>query len=406
MPGQQFFLGRQPILGRKRNLVAYELLFRASNVNQADVLDDIAASMAVIRYAFSDLGLQSAIGNKLGFINLSASLLMSDVIELLPPGRIVLEILETVEITEGVIARCRDLREAGYTIALDDVVGLSAAQRRLLPLVKIVKIDIMQMARGEIAALVDELRPAGVKLLAEKIDSQAEFEFCRSLEFDLFQGYFFAKPAILSGRAVEPSVTTLLKVFTLLANDAEIDALEAALKQSPDLTVRLLKLVNSAAFSINQRVSNVRSAIMVLGRVQLSRLVQILLLSQQSGTNANADPVVQTAVVRGHLMEAIATFLGWTQAQERAFMVGMLSLVNTLFDQPIEEVVQLLNLDDTVRAALLCHEGRLGRLLYLVEASESADGAELISLMQAIGLTDVDQFNRMQIDALQWAAGL
>src|SRR5271168_2550177 len=141
----QFFLGRQPIVGRDRELVAYELLFRSSNANSATIINDVAASATVIQYAFSDLGLQAALGDKQGFINLPEALLMSDVIEMLPRERVVLEILETVQLTPSVLTRCQELRGAGYMLALDDVVDLTEAQKAILPLVKLVKLDVLAL---------------------------------------------------------------------------------------------------------------------------------------------------------------------------------------------------------------------------------------------------------------------
>ncbi|MBV8658236.1 MAG: EAL domain-containing protein, partial [Burkholderiales bacterium] len=202
MTTPQFFLGRQPIVGRNRELVAYELLFRSGQDNQAQVADDVAASAAVMQHAFTGLGLQAVLEDKLGFINLSESLLMSDVIEVLPRDRVVLEILETVPLTAAVVERCRALRAAGYRLALDDVIRFDEAQRAILPLIEVVKLDVLAMDREETERVVRALRPFNVRLLAEKIDSPSQHDFCHALGCDLFQGYFFAKPTILTGRPV------------------------------------------------------------------------------------------------------------------------------------------------------------------------------------------------------------
>jgi EAL and modified HD-GYP domain-containing signal transduction protein len=404
MNEEQFFLGRQPIIGRNRELVAYELLFRSSHENAATVVDDFAASSAVIQYTFSDLGMAKALGEKKGFVNVSQALLMSDAVEVLPPERIVLEILETVQITPEVVARCKQLRDAGYTFALDDVVEMTEAQRELLPFVSVAKLDLIAISEADIARTAASLRPFGVKLLAEKVETQEQYDFCHNLGFDLFQGYFFAKPVVLTGRMVQPSAVILLKLFALTAADSELDALENALKQAPDLTVRLLKLSNLSASPNSPKISSIRSAIKVLGRTRIHRFLQIMLFAQQSGTNAASDPLVQTALSRGCLMEGLANARGWSAIKDRAFLVGMLSVVDALFGQPLAEIVSLLNLDENLKNALLRREGQLGTLLRLAEASERADSQNTITMMNNLNLSDLRQLNRMQVESFKWAA--
>ncbi len=401
-----FFLARQPIIGRQRDLVAYELLFRSSTVNAAAIIDDVAASSAVIQHAFSDLGIAAALGDRLGFINISEGLLMSEVIEVLPPERIALEILETVRITPEVVARCKQLKEAGYTLALDDVVAITPECRSLLPLIDIVKIDLLATKAAEIAGIVTELRHFGARILAEKVETQDQYDSCRALGFDLFQGYFFAKPAILKGRMVSPLALTLLRIFALTAADAELDELERALKQAPDLMLRLLNMANARSLPSSPRISSIRNAIMVLGRTQINRFVQIMLFAQQSGGNVASDPLVQTAVMRGCLMEGLAIARGWGAIKDRAFMVGMLSLVDALFGQPLAEIVARLNLAEELQAALLRREGQLGMLLHLAEASEGTGGAAAIALMEQLNLGELRQFNNVQVEAFKWAGKL
>jgi len=402
----QFFLGRQPIVGRKRDLVAYELLFRASAENTAMVRDDVAASAAAIQHAFCDLGIEAALGGKLGFINLSEGLLMSDTIEMLPKERVVLEILETVRIAPHIIARCRDLRAAGYRLALDDVTAPFAAQDQMLPLMNIVKLDVLGMAQPRIAELAGWLRPLGVTLLAEKIETAAQYDTCMELGFELFQGYFFAKPVVLSGRAMQPSVMVLLKLCSLIAAEADTGVLEDAFKRAPDLTMRLLHLANSAGLRPAHKIASLRNAITVLGRVQLSRLLQLMIFSQQSGTDPSSDPLLQTAVTRGRLMESLAEVLGPAEIVPRAFMTGMLSLAGALFGQELHELAARLNLDEAIHRALLSRAGPLGHLLALVEDAEGGDTARIMNRLAALGLPDLDQFNRMQIAALSWAGSL
>lgn len=408
MSTPHFFLGRQPIVGRQRELVAYELLFRTSQDNRANVLDDVVASAAVMQHAFSGLGLNAVLEDKLGFINISEPLLRSDAIEILPRDRVVLEILETVELTPEVVERCRALKAAGYRLALDDVIRFDEAQKAMLPLVEVVKLDVLAMQPNETEALVRALRPYGVKLLAEKVDSTLQHEFCHQLGCDYFQGYFFAKPTILSGKPIQPSAMLLLKLLGQVAADADTTDIEATLKQAPDLTVHLLKLVNSVSFGLQRKISSVRVALTLLGRGQLHRWVQIMVFAQQSTSQSAADPLVQTAALRGHLMEKLARALKPSDSAiaERAFMVGMLSLVDALFGKPMAEVLTPLNLEESVHEALLNRGGWIGYLLQLVESLEQTDQALTDTLLLGLHPLTEDDLNRMQIEAMQFAAKL
>ncbi|WP_419759807.1 EAL and HDOD domain-containing protein [Acidisoma sp.] len=402
----EFFLGQQPIVGRKRELVAYELLFRSSRVDRTLVIDDVYATASVIKNAFSGLGIDTALGKRMGFINFDERLLMSDVIEAMPKNRVVLEILEHVPMTPRVVDRCQLLRTAGYTLALDDVVRLTDGLKAVMPYISFVKVDVSVLKEPQITSLVHELKGYGVKLLAEKVETAEQFEFCHAMAFDLFQGYFLARPTIITGKSVQPSTLQLLKIFRLIDTNAETGELEKALRQAPDLTVRLLRVANSVAMQRPHKIYSLQNAILVLGQKQIARIVQIMLFAQQWDADLNTDPLVQTAAVRGRLMEEIADSLGLSKVRDRAFLVGVLSLADSLFGQSLFDILDILNLDTALHEALLHRRGHLGALLNLVEASENADSRTFISVARELGLSDMDDFNRWQVDALRWAGSL
>jgi EAL and modified HD-GYP domain-containing signal transduction protein len=183
--------------------VAYELLFREGNTTGVVVTDDARATASVIDRTFHEMGARAVLGARLGFINVSAEVLLSDMLENLPPSRVVLEILETVTITDAITARCRFLKQRGFTLALDDFV-YNESYRPLLELVDIVKLDLLAHSREELRAAVAHLRQWPVKLLAEKVDSAEQAAYCRGLGFDLFQGYYYAKPSVLSTTSCGP----------------------------------------------------------------------------------------------------------------------------------------------------------------------------------------------------------
>jgi EAL and modified HD-GYP domain-containing signal transduction protein len=331
---------------------------------------------------------------------------MSDVIEALPKDRVVLEILEHVSMTPGVVDRCKLLHEAGYMIGLDDVIGLTEGLRAVMPYISFVKVDVSVMTEPQITALVGELQAYDVTLLGEKIETAEQYAFCHLAGFELFQGYFLARPTILTGRSVQPSTLVLLKIFRLIAAEAETDELEKALRQAPDLTVRLLRVANSVAMHRPNKIYSLRNAIVVLGQLQIGRIVQLMLFAQQWDGDLHTDPLVQTAAVRGRLMEEVADSLGLSKVRDRAFMVGILSLADSLFCQSLLDILDILNLDTTLHDALLHRRGHLGALLTLVEASENGDSPTFTSVARTLGLSDIDDFNRWQVDAMRWASSL
>lgn len=369
-----YHLGRQPIVNRKGELVAYELLFRSSMQNSAQVTDDFLATAHVIQNAFTQIGLNQVLGHRLGFINVNADLLMSDVLELLPKQQIVLEILETVKITPQIIKRCIELHQQGFLIALDDVIEITPEYKLLLPHIQFIKLDLLAATPAQIDKAVIELERFNIKLLAEKIDSPEQRDYCMKLGFDLFQGYFFAKPVIITGQKPSSSQASLLKLLNLVHSDAETNDIETAFKLAPELTVNLLKLVNSVACGLNCKIDSVARAITVLGRKQLERWVQLLMFTQQAGERGAADPLAQTAAIRGKLMELIVRqdYPHDRALQDKAFMVGMFSLLEALFHMPLRDLITPLNLSDEVRDALLEHEGLLGKILTYVADVEGA----------------------------------
>lgn len=192
------FLGRQPIMDRHRNVTAYELLYRsAASRGEAGVTDDAAATAEVIRRAFQEIGVNTVLGRCVGFINVDAETLMNRNIESLPRQRVVLELLETVVIDEGLVRRCRELKQRGFRLALDDFVAWNASYEPLLEIVDIVKIDILQVDRAALAGLVRRLKLYPARLLAEKVETRETARQCLKLGFDLFQGFLFSRPALL-----------------------------------------------------------------------------------------------------------------------------------------------------------------------------------------------------------------
>jgi EAL and modified HD-GYP domain-containing signal transduction protein len=403
---QELFLGRQPILDRNQNLAAFELLFRAGHFNGAQIEDDVFASATVINHAFSELGVEAVLGKHTGFINLSAPLIMSDVIELLPKSKVVLEILEHVAVTDALVARCKALKQMGFTLALDDFTGREADFRPLLEVVDIVKVDVKDMDQATLWKTTATLKQLNVRLLAEKVDTRDQVDRCMQLGYELFQGYYFAKPSIITGKRLSHAEAALMRLLSLVLTDAETAQIEAVFKQNPDLSLNLIRLVNSAAIGVNVRIVSLNHAITVLGRKQLQRWLQLLMFTLSSAPAAEfPSPLLVLAATRGKLMELIAAALKPSDRDfhDRAFMAGILSLINALLGLPMQEIVGSVPLAEDVKQALLERAGGLGHMLLLVEALEESDLMGIEKALDRVPGLAHSQVIGMQVEAMRWA---
>ena len=402
---EDFFLARQPILNRDQNLIAYELLFRRAAYGDADVTDDLSATASVIAHA-SELGMDQVIGASLGFFNVDASVLLSDFVKFLPPHKVILEILETVEVTPAIVARVVELIKAGYQFALDDVIGVSEALRLLLPYVSIIKIDIAQMERAALAPLCAMLKKAGKILLAEKVETLEEFEHCMTLGFDYFQGYYFARPIIIAGKKLTPSQMTVIEIMGLLDADADTADLERCIKRDAAIGITMLRLVNTPAVGASRRIDTLSQALYVLGRQQLQRWLQIMLYAEPLRAQHRISPLLLMATTRGKLLELMAqkSFAGNRAMAERAFAVGIMSLMDALLGMSMETILEQMPVADEVRHALLEHDGVFGDMLNLVEYLEhmQEEGTQPLPVLQRLQITNEDLFG-MQLTAFEWS---
>lgn len=402
---KEFFLARQPILNREQQLYAYELLFRSAAAGPASVTDDVAATAAVIAHA-SELGMENVIGASLAFINVNAAVLQSDFVQFLPRDTVVLEVLETVEADDALVARIRQLVRVGYRFALDDIVADSERLQRLLPLVDIIKVDITHLTASALESLTRNLKQAGKILLAEKVETLEQFQSCTDLGFDYFQGYYFAKPLVLTGKKLPPQQAALVRLLAQLRPDAvDVDEIEASIKHDAALGLALLRLVNTPLAGASQPIDSLGQALKVLGRRQLQRWLQILIYAEP-GVGSGSSPLLMLATTRGKLLELIAQKI---RPQDRAmadvaFTVGIMSLTDALLGIPMEKVLEGLVVADDVRLALVAREGIYGDMLHLAESIEhiEEEAPQVAPLLQRLGLSPED-FNALQLEAFEWS---
>jgi EAL and modified HD-GYP domain-containing signal transduction protein len=400
LPPDEFFLARQPILGRDQRLVAFELLFRAAPEHEDARLTDYAAATAAVIAHASQLGMHQVVGEQVAFVNVDEVVLMSDFVRFLPPDKVILEILETVE---------PSLKALGFKFALDDVIGHSEQVCKLMELVDVVKIDLQGVSRDALSDLARSLRRPNQKLLAEKVETVEEFQLCLELGFEYFQGYYFARPAILSGKRITPSEMVLLRLLDLIHADAGNEAIEEVVKRDTLLSLNLLRLVNGHLQGDGAaRIGSVSEALRRLGRSQLQRWLQILLYSGPDGKVEFSSPLLQMASTRGRLLELMTRTLhpGDIARANAAFTIGIMSLMDALFCVPMAEILENVEVSAEVRAALLHREGHYGAMLRVVEELEGANCTRtLAEALDTLGLS-VKQVRDIELEAFGWVREL
>ncbi len=403
---QDFFLARQPILNIAQELIGYELLFRGTGDNRAAVIDDMGATAAVIERAV-ELGLHNVIGSLVAFVNVDAAILMNDVIFVLPKEHVILEILETVELTPALILRIAMLAEAGYVFAIDDVVQESYRTELLLPYIGIVKIDVLATPLQQIQALTNSFKLKGKKLLGEKIETIEMFKQCREYGFDYYQGYYFAKPDMLKGRKLKASSVLVMQILTLLIKGANNYEIVRFIKQDVALSLLLLRLVNTPLCGFRRHIASLGQALMVLGDSQLKRWLQILLYANPDVGSGASSPLMVVAATRGKMCELLAQKIHPRRSSksDNAFMVGVLSLTDALFNVEMIDIIKQIGVSSEIQEALLARSGFYGSLLQLVELSEQPalfSVPTLSAMLENLQLS-ADAFYSVQKEAFEWA---
>ena len=408
------FLGRQPILDRKQQLFAYELLFRSGSAetgNFASFIDGNQATATVIINAFTEFSVANALGPYQGFIKVDQGLLFSDLIHALPPHTVVLEIIDTVAQTPEMIERCEQLRQAGYVLAIRMRPESLDTEKPLLRIAEVIKVDISRVEPERLKQLAPALKPLKKTLLAEKVESDAQMRLCHELGFDLFQGYYFARPTVIQGKRLQSSEVALLRLLGLISQDADTAEIEKDFKQEPVLTLNLLRLTNSAAAGMPTKITSLRHAITILGRRQLLRWLQLLLYSGAASTAGAVNPLLQLAATRGRLMELLVDRTpdvkeGGRDLIDQAFMVGILSLMPTLIGSSMNEILAQLPLARPVLDALGERLGVLGDLLNLIESLENEDSEKAAAVLTGLPDIDATYANSCLTRALSWANNL
>lgn len=395
------FVARQPIFDRQDRLAGYELLYR--NTATSTVADGAAAEAMctdTVIHSFLDIGLDELTDGHRAFVNCTREFLLDGQVDLLPPEKVVIEVLETVGSDDAVVAACRRLSGRGYQLALDDYVD-TAAYDPLLRTVSIVKLDVLHQERPALETVVQRLRQFPVQLVAERVETAEMHEMCRSLGFDLFQGYFYQRPELVARKEIPVSQAAMLQLLNMLRDPEATDAaVERGFRSDPSLTYKLLRIVNSAAVG-GRGVDSIGYAIRIVGRHMLYRWLALLMVSSMVTGNGLHDQLVEAALLRARLCELIAESSPHVRHSQALFMTGLFSMLDVLLRMPMRDVLSRVHVSDEIREAVMEGAGPYAAPLRLADAYQRGDWDQVDAFATSLGILPM-QLPWLYTKALTW----
>lgn len=393
-------VARQPILDAGRQVFGYELLYRADALETSCTLDGDVAASRVLTDALLGIGLETLTGGAFAFVNFTRALLLEGAADLLPRKNVVIELREDIAVDAAVVEACRALQKQGYYLALDDFVAGSDAEQ-LLPFVRFVKIDVLGTGPQSWTATARRLMSPTRRIIAERVERGEVAIEAQRAGCSLFQGFYFCRPATRSARALPAHRQAYLNLFSALNTpDLTIDALEQLIKRDVSLTVRVLRSINSAAFALEQPITSVRHALVLLGIQQVRQWASVWAMA---GLSAGApSEVVSVALVRARLCETLGRARFGADAAGELFLLGMCSILDVILDQPMEKAIAPLPLTERLKKALLGEPGAFRTVLDVAIARERGYWSSLPDMLEQASISD-SLLSVAYLDALKWA---
>ncbi len=386
------FIARQPIFNRNLHVVGYELLFRGHGYTAAAQIDNPErATATVVLNTFTELELERIVGTKTAWVNVSREFVLGGLAQTIPPRTGGLEISEDELFDEEMVAALHDLKEQKYRLALDDFRGRPAAEP-VLDLFDVIKLNMSALGRDGLREQVERLRPGSATLLADKLETQADHEFCVEAGCDLFQGDFFCRPAMVGTQGISANRLALLQVVAALHKpDVELKDVEQLIARDVALSFRMLRYVNSAYFGLRGDVRSIGQALALLGLDNIRRWAT---LSIMASVDDKPTELTVTALIRARFCELAGEQLGIATPPE-LFTLGLFSVIDAMMDAPMRDVVESLPLAEDMRDALVLRQGVMGELLDCVTALEAGEYEAPTEFISSAG--------ELYLTALIWA---
>lgn len=403
-PALKVLLGREPILDKQQKLIGHEILFRAHSQDSARQLLE---TTTILEQA-AETGMENLVGNGLGFITTTEAFLQSESALFLPQKNFIIILPATLSAPAELLPRISELRRMGFKFAADYTQLHDPSLAALTPMMDIIRF-VLPTPPEVLFINTEELRiwkNSQKRLFAQHVQEVVQFEHCQQLGFDYFAGNFYTKPVFIENKKFSASELTILKLLELLEQDADDTQMERVIKQDAVIGLNVLKHVNSAAAGARQRIGSLKQAVQIMGRAQLKRWLQVMLY-EKPGTQPSGAALFTLATARGKLLELLASkkLPKNKMAGDIAFIVGLMSLMDTLFGIPMTEVLQKITVYNEVSLALLERKGIYGELLLLVEMLEQLAQPELpprlLPMLEELDLA-VEDLCRLQQEAFAW----
>lgn len=395
------YVARQPILTHRKKISAYELLFRDATAKYVPGIDGDVATSTVLANSFLNIGMDELLGGKKSFINFTESLLVQKVPLLLPKESTVIEILEDVDPKPELIAACHEMAINGYTLALDDFTYTPELDP-LIELAHIIKFDFRLSSLDQIQAYMKQLpNRNGLKMLAEKVETYDEFKAAVEMGFDYFQGFFFCKPELISGKEIPGSQLALLQIMAEVNRpDVDIQKIENLIAPDVSLSYKLLRYINSAFFATAQPIGSIQQALVYMGQAEIRRFVSLIAMSSLG--KGKPGELIRAACIRGKFCELMASVATEKVSGPELFTLGMFSLIDAILDQSMDRIMKELPLSEDIKKALITRKGRLIGYLLLAETYEKGQWHHMAKTAQVMNIPE-EKLPQLYLDACKWS---
>lgn len=406
------FVARQPIMNRNNRVVAYELLYRdgAENVFPVGVDEHEATSRLITRTQLNS-GMRSFTQGKTAFVNFGQKALLSGLPELLPHKEVVIEILEDVEPNDEVYEACKRMFKLGVRFALDDFI-YQKEWNRFLPLVKLIKFDIHRTPLQNLGPFIQKLKAHSaenvrkIKLLAERIETKEEYQLAVELGFDYFQGFYFAKPAMVSATDANPEHVVLLTIYhEAMRPDPNVTKLDKLFKQDPSLTYKLLNYINSGLFGNTNEINSIKTALLYLGQEKTRRFIALMVTACIK--TQKSHHLIEASILRARFCELISLNVQRKLA-DSAFFIGLLSFLDAILDRPLALILSQIAVSKDIHDALVGEESsmsesakQLKSMLEVVKVHETGSWRGLQKACAKLRL-DEKKVPELHSDSIRW----
>lgn len=400
---QHSIIGRQPVVNDQQQIIGYEFFFRnEAEGSNTPFEEDIQTCARILNTTMDEMHENWLLGQQLAFINVDHVMLNSVFLELMPAEKTVLEVVHHLQVTPEILARCQELKQLKFRIALDNPQHYPHLEA-LLPYADYIKIDMRNVDLAQATQWLKKYQQGQCSLIAEKVEENSQFQGLLDAGYQQFQGYFYAKPENISSKVINPSFDGVLHLLNLVSQEAENKEIENGFKRDTTLSYKLLRYINSVGFGLSCEVQSIGHALTILGRNQLYRWLTLLMVT--AGNNSSSPALMKTSITRGRLTELLGEPFFEKRDRDNLFVVGVFSLLDVMLKVPMENILEKLQLPETIVDALVERQGIFGPFLKLTEACEDANNEEILEMAAMLQLKP-EKVNQCHMEALAWTEAL